>query len=109
MKARTLLSDLGIHATLKGFRYLQHALELCMTNEEYLLWVYKWLCMDVAKHFNTSQNNVEHCMRTAISNCWTKGNRRLLMELAGYELKKAPSNGEFIDILYNYLRSIEES
>lgn len=109
MKARTLLSNLGVHATLKGFRYLQYALELCMSNEEYLLWIYKWLCTDVAVHFHTTQSNVEHCMRTAISSCWFRGNRQLLMELAGYELKRAPSNGEFIDILYNHLKSIEES
>ncbi|MCI8730160.1 MAG: hypothetical protein HFH59_13985 [Lachnospiraceae bacterium] len=109
MKARTLLSELGIHATLKGFRYLQYALELCMENEDYLLWVYKWLCTDVAAHFHTTQNNVEHCMRTAIANCWLKGNRQLLIELAGYELKKTPSNGEFIDILYHHLKFSEKA
>lgn len=108
MNARTLLSDLGIHGTLKGFRYLQRALELCMKDEEYLLWVYKWLCTDVAADFHTTQNNVEHCMRTAIASCWFKGNRQLLMEIAGYELKRAPSNGEFIDILYNHLISKEQ-
>lgn len=105
MNARRLLSNLGIHATLKGFRYLQHALELCLKDEDYLLWIYKWLCTDVASHYNTTQNNVEHCMRTAITSCWLKGNRQLLIQMAGYELKKVPSNGEFIDILYNHLKS----
>ena len=109
MNARSLLLSLGIRTTLKGFHYLQYALELCIQDEEYLLLVYKWLCSDVAKHFNTTQNNVEHCMRTAIANCWLKGNRQLLIELAGYELKKTPSNGEFIDILYHHLKFSEKA
>ena len=70
MNTRSLLSSLGIRTTLKGFRYLQYALELCMQDEDYLLLVYKWLCTDVASHFHTSQNNVEHCIRTAVANCW---------------------------------------
>lgn len=108
MNTRSLLSSLGIRTTLKGFRYLQYALELCMQDEDYLLLVYKWLCTDVASHFHTSQNNVEHCIRTAVANCWSKGNRKLLIQLAGYEMKKTPSNGEFIDILYCHLKTQEE-
>lgn len=109
MKARSLLLSLGMRTTLKGFHYLRYALELCMENEEYLLLVYKWLCSDVAKHFHTTQNNVEHCIRTAISNCWERGNRKLFLQLAGHEMDKAPSNGEFISILYNHIKTQEEA
>ncbi len=110
MKSRSLLLSLGIHTTLKGFRYLQYALELCMQDEDYLLLVHKWLCMDVATHFHTTQGNVENCIRTAISHCWHKGNRKLLIQIAGYDMEKQPPNGEFIDILYSYLKlkSLEE-
>lgn len=108
MKVRSVLLSLGIHTTLKGFHYLLYALELCMQNEEYLLLVYKWLCLDVATHFHTKPNNVEHCIRTAIAHCWSKGNRRLLMQIAGYHMEKPPSTGEFIDILYSHFRSQEE-
>ncbi|MCI8814841.1 MAG: hypothetical protein HFH60_06185 [Lachnospiraceae bacterium] len=106
--ARSLLLSLGIHTTLKGFHYLLYALHLCMQNEDYLLLVYKWLCKDVAIHFNTTQSNVEHCIRTAIAHCWFKGNRKLLIQIAGYNIEKPPSNGEFIDILYSFLKSQEE-
>lgn len=65
--------------------------------------LYKTLYVDIAEHFGTSRDNVEHCIRTAISNCWYKGNRELLIKIAGYKLKQKPAIGEFIDILYNYL------
>ena len=102
-KARVLLLRLGIRSTIRGFHFLLYALQLCLLNEEYLLSVYKTLYADVAAYFNTSRDNVDHCIRTAISNCWYKGNRELLISMAGYELKQKPANGEFIDILYNYL------
>lgn len=108
MEAHSLLLSLGIRTTLKGFHYLHYALKLCQEDESYLLLIYKWLCSDVAKHFHTTQNNVEHCMCTAIRYCWKKGNRRFLIQLAGHELDKAPSNSEFIKILYSYIKLLEE-
>ena len=102
-KPRALLLRLGIRSTLKGFHFLLYALQLCLSNEEYLLSVYKTLYMDISAHFGTSRDNVDHCIRTAIANCWYKGNRDLLISITGYELKQKPANGEFIDILYNYL------
>lgn len=109
MNARSLLLSLGIRTTLKGFHYLQYALELCIQDEEYLLLIYKWLCLDVAKHFNTTQNNVEHCMRTAIGYCWSRGNRDFLIQLSSHTMDKAPSNSEFINLLYNQLRIPEKN
>ncbi|MCI9197889.1 MAG: hypothetical protein HFH56_11895 [Lachnospiraceae bacterium] len=108
MDIRPLLLSLGIRTTLKGFHYLRYGLELCMQNDEYLLLVYKWLFSDIAKHYHSSQNNVEHCIRTAVSYCWRKGNRRLLIQLAGHEIDRPPSNSEFINILYNHLMIQEE-
>ena len=102
-KTKSLLLTLGIRSTLRGFHFLLYGLELCLLNEDYLLNIYKILCADVAKHYNTSKDNVEHCIRTAISNCWNHGNREYLIEIAGYNLKQKPSNGEFIDILYHHL------
>ncbi|KMZ52749.1 sporulation initiation factor Spo0A C-terminal domain-containing protein [Dorea sp. D27] len=102
-KTRALLLRLGIRSTLKGFHFLLYGLKLCHSSENYLLAVYKTLYVDIADHFGTSRDNVEHCIRTAITNCWYKGNRELLDKIAGYRLKHRPANGEFIDILYNCL------
>ncbi|MCI9546986.1 MAG: hypothetical protein HFH60_09925 [Lachnospiraceae bacterium] len=105
MNITSLMLSLGIHSTLKGFHYLKYGLGLCMENEDYLLSVYKDLYPDIAAHFGASQDSVEHCIRTAVYNCWYKGNRKLLFKIAGYELNQKPTNGEFIDILYHYLNS----
>ncbi len=105
MSITSLMLSLGIHSTLRGFHYLKYGLKLCMENEDYLLSVYKDLYPDIATHFGATQDGVEHCIRTAVYNCWYKGNRKLLFRIAGYELNQKPTNGEFIDILYHYLNS----
>lgn len=108
MNITSFMSSLGIRSTLKGFYYVKYGLELCMEDEDYLLFVYKNLYTKIAIRFDTTQNGVESCIRTVVNNCWYKGNRKLLCEIAGYELTQKPTNGEFIDILYRYLKSVKE-
>ncbi|MCI9390554.1 MAG: hypothetical protein HFH56_14210 [Lachnospiraceae bacterium] len=107
MNISKLIRSLGIRSTLKGYRYLKYGLELCMRDEDYLLAVYKELYPDIAEYFGTTQDGVEHCIRTAVCSCWYKGNRSLLYKIAGYELLQKPTNSEFIDILYHYLNTQE--
>ena len=104
----SLLLTLGIRSTYRGFYYLYYALLLCLQNEDYLLFVCKLLYTDVAKHFHTSSSNVEHCIRTAVTHCYYHGNRAFLCRIAGYTLTSKPTNSEFLDILYHYLRSQED-
>ena len=99
-----LLLCLGIPSTYLGFRYLSHAVSICLENEDYLTSVYKALYIDVAKYFETSRQNVEHCIRTAVNRCWYHGNRELLIQIARYPLIGKPTNSEFIDILYHHLK-----
>ena len=98
------LLRLGIPSTYLGFRYLSCAASLCLDNEDYLTSVYKTLYTDVAGHFGTSRQGVEHCIRTAVNRCWYHGNRELLLQLASYPLTGKPTNSEFIDILYHHLK-----
>ena len=55
----TLLLTLGIHSTYRGFYYLRHALKLCLQDEDYLLFVYKRLYVDIAKEFLDSIHQVD--------------------------------------------------
>ncbi|MDO4313617.1 MAG: sporulation initiation factor Spo0A C-terminal domain-containing protein [Eubacteriales bacterium] len=103
----TLLLTLGIRSTYRGFRYLHRALQLCLKDENYLLSIYKLLYTDIAAEFHVSRDSVEHCIRTAIFYCWYHGNRDFLCEIAMYPLSRKPTNGEFIDILYHYLKFLE--
>ena len=100
-----LLLCLGIPSTYLGFRYLTYAVHLCLQNEDYLTSVYKTLYTDIAGHFETSRQNVEHCIRTAVSRCWYHGNREMLLQIAKYPLMMKPTNSEFIDILYHHLKN----
>ena len=100
----TQLLTLGIHSTYRGFYYLRHALKLCLQDEDYLLFVYKRLYVDIAKEFRVSRDSVEHCMRTTITYCWNNGNRDFLCGIAKYPLLSKPTNSEFIDILYHHLK-----
>lgn len=100
----TLLLTLGIHSTYRGFYYLRHALKLCLQDEDYLLFVYKRLYVDIAKEYRVSRDSVEHCMRTTITYCWNNGNRDFLCGIAKYPLLSKPTNSEFIDILYHHLK-----
>ena len=46
--------------------------------------------------------------KSLVNVCW-EGNRRLLDEIAGYQLEDKPTNSEFIDMLAYYLREMEET
>ena len=99
-----LIRKLGIHATYRGYHYLAFAISLAMHDEDYLLFVTRWLYPDIAKRFQTTAGNVERNLRTVVSVCWERGNRELLEQIAGRELTNKPTTGEFIDMLADYLK-----
>ncbi|MCH1983948.1 sporulation initiation factor Spo0A C-terminal domain-containing protein [Ruminococcus sp. OA3] len=98
-----LIHSLGIRATYIGYQYLRYALLLCLKDENYILFVWKWLYGDVAKHFGKTRSSVERALRTVVTACWNYGNRDLLHNIAGYHLEQCPAVGEFIAILYHHL------
>lgn len=103
MKFSKLPSSLGIRSSYNGFDYIAYAMELCLTNGDYMHSICKGLYTDIAQYFHTNPKNVEHCIWTAIDYCWERGNKELLNKFAGYPLLDKPTNSEFIDILYQHL------
>ena len=99
-----IIHSLGIHAIYRGYHYLCYALELCLQNEDYILHVRKLLYDAIAVHFGKSRSSVEHALRTVVSACWYNGNREVLNLIAEYTLDSCPPVGEFITILYYYLK-----
>ncbi len=97
---------LGIHSTYLGSRYLHYAITLCLNNEDYLLCVCH-LYDIVASNFGVRRYNVERCIRTAVTHCYDQGNREFLEQIAKRPLDARPTNGEFIDILCHYLKSVK--
>ena len=60
-----LIRSLGIGATYRGYEYLIYGIRLCLSDENYLLFVSKYLYPDIARHYNTTSYSVErdipHC------------------------------------------------
>ena len=103
-KIESLVRRLGICSVYRGYYYLVYAVELVLLVVAYLLFMTKRLYPDIGKHFHTSASNVERSIRTIVTICWNEGNRNLLDRIAGYQLLRKPTTGEFISILAFYLK-----
>lgn len=99
-----LIRSLGIGATYRGYGYLIYGIQLCLSDENYLLFVSKYLYPDIARHYNTTSYSVERNIRTVIKVCWEHGNKPLLEKMALRPLDFKPTSGEFFDILTAHLR-----
>ena len=51
-----LIRSLGIGATYRGYEYLIYCIRLCLSDENYLLFVSKYLYPDIARHYNLSSS-----------------------------------------------------
>ena len=100
---QSLIRSLGIGGNYQGYRYLTQAVQLCRTNEDYLLGVSKLLYPEIAKMNQATACSVERNLRTVINICWERGNRALLESISPYPLLDKPTTGEFLDIVTDYL------
>ena len=105
---RTIRS-LGISGTYRGFLYLSDAVKLVLANEELLLAVCNKLYPAVAAIHHTTSDNVERNIRTAISACWTRGDRALIEMLFPYPLSAKPKASELIDALAEHCRAAAQN
>ena len=103
-----LIRSLGIGATYRGYEYLIYGIRLCLSDENYLLFVSKYLYPDIARHYNTTSYSVERDISTVINFCWEHGNRPLLEKIALRPLTLKPTSGEFFDIVTAHLRKYSE-
>ena len=104
---QTLLRQLGIHGTYKGYYYLQTAMEIALEDEHNLLLYSKMIFPAVARKYNSTPARVERDIRTVIAHCWECPGRAKLQEIAPYKMEKQPTVGEFIDIVYWYLKFLD--
>lgn len=102
-----ILSELGIPAHTKGYRYLRDAIVLVTTTPALIEEVTKALYPSIAKNHNTTPSRVERVMRHAIESCCTKGNLEAVNSHFAYCIaseRGKPTNSEFIAILSDELR-----
>ena len=94
-----VIRTLGVGATYRGYRYLSYGIELCLTDEEYLLAISKQLYPEIARKYKTTVGSVERDIRTVIRVCW----ENQLQSSSFRPLHVRPTAGEFFDILVAYL------
>ena len=107
-KVYRLIRQLGMTSKYKGYYYVAEAVMMSMELQDYPIKITKDIYPHLAKKFKSTPVNIEHDIRTLVNVCW-EGNRRLLDEIAGYQLEDKPTNSEFIDMLAYYLREMEET
>ncbi len=100
--------QLGIHGTQKGYLYLVDALQLALDDERNLILFSKTMFVKIADKYNTDPSNVDRNIRTLINQCWNSSFREELQRIAPYRLEKKPTVGEFIDIVYWYIKNLED-
>ena len=93
-----LLCRLGVTANYTGFSQMAYALQLCVEEQDRLLYVTKLVYPDVAKHFRTDWRAVECNLRTVGCVIWRE-NQALLEELARKTLRQKPSTAQLLAIL----------
>lgn len=98
---------LGFVFSYQGTSSLVEAVMLCVQDPEALTAVTKRVYPAIAKKTGTKWRNVERNLRTTMDAFWERGNRELLNELAGYDLRVRPSVGEIINYIAGYIRDQE--
>ena len=79
-RATYLMVKCRFQARQKGYRYLREAVWIACQEPAVLTQVTKCLYPEVAKHFNTTDKQVERAIRNAIETAWTNGEPEALKE-----------------------------
>lgn len=108
-----LITYLGFKSKLLGTQYLKDAIlyrydnsnvvRVGMTNSAYVA---------VADRWHSTANRVERAIRNSIINCHTYGSLKAFNELAQAQIissQFAPSNGEFMSSVVNWLQLEKQS
>ena len=98
---------LGFVFSYRGTGSLVDAVMLCVQDPEALTAVTKRVYPAIARKKGVKWRSVERNLRTAVDAFWERGNRELLNELAGYDLRVRPSVGEVINYIAGYIREQE--
>jgi len=107
LRAGKLLTQMGMHASLKGYAYLSCAAALAYENEARLFSVGRGIYEPVAARFGTTKENIERLIRHAIESTMTAARARGVYSLFGNTIDPAkgkPTNAQVIALLVQRLR-----
>lgn len=102
----SIMKELGIPASLLGYRYLQYAIDVAVSDISYVDSITKRLYPSIAKQFGTTPARVERACRHAIEVGWDRGNATLKQKIFGFSINPIigkPTNSEFIANVADYI------
>jgi len=105
---KSVLRQLGIGKSYSGYDYILYAIELIEQDESILTGITKILYIDIAREFHTSDTCVERNIRKVIEVIWkySETNNLLILKIFGSQFEtNKPSNKEFLELLYEYVKS----
>ena len=108
MKTKDLIKVLGIMPKVKGYYYINDAVEIIKQRGEEPLLITKDIYPEVAHKYGTSPECVERAIRTSINNAWSN-NKEIIDQIVGYPLRFRPSNKEFLFMVSDYIIESEET
>ena len=102
-----VMLDIGVPAHLRGYYYLRAAILMTGRDIEVVTSVTKLMYPVIARHFKTTDQNVERAIRNAIEVSWERGNTQTFEKLFGYSIqdgKARPTNSEYIARIADKIR-----
>lgn len=108
LTTKSVLHNLGIGKSYSGYDYILYAIELIGQDESVLAGITKILYIDIAREFHTSDTCVERNIRKVIEVIWkhSETNNLLILKIFGSKFGVSkPSNKEFLELLYEYVKS----
>ncbi len=100
----SVLQKLGGSKCSLGYYFTKTVMELLLKEEEGFLNLYHRVYPKVTEIYHVKTHSVERNIRTFIKECYLRGNRSFLNEIARCEVDHMPSVKEFLDMLFNYLK-----
>lgn len=108
LTTKSVLHQLGVGKSYSGYDYILYAVELIGQDESVLTGITKILYIDIAREFHTSDTCVERNIRKVIEVIWKHSeiNNLLILRIFGSKFRVSkPSNKEFLELLYEYVKS----
>lgn len=97
LRATSVNHEFGIPANIVGYEYVRYAIIITVKDASYISAMIGRLYTDVASKFETSAGSVERSIRSAVQVAWENSSTKTKKKYFGdMDLKKKPSNGQFI-------------
>ncbi|NLJ86559.1 MAG: sporulation transcription factor Spo0A [Firmicutes bacterium] len=101
------MTEIGIPAHYKGYRYLKDAIAMVIKDVSLIGQVTKVLYPTIAENHDSSPARVERAMRHAIETAWSRGDIDVLYKAFGYSVdanRGRPTNSSFIAKIADEIR-----